>query len=237
MLSIIISSYQEKYFAEVEKNISETVGIPYEIIRVWNPKLMSLCHAYNKGAQDAQFQNLLFLHEDIHFNQKNWGTKLVQHLDQPKIGVVGIAGSNYVSKSPSGWFIKGYQDFEKQLSTNPEDTLTLDGVFLAVKKEVFTQYLFAKYLPGFHGYDIDFSLRIAKNFKNKKISDIDITHFSGGNPDRQFLENLIIIRNQLGHQFQHQKIDELETNAFISFVSGYFRYFPINFKNTIFTLK
>ena len=60
----------------------------------------------------------------------------------------------------------------------------LDGVFLAVRKEVFLQNTFSDdYLHSYHGYDTDFSLKIAKHFKNYVINDILIEHFSGGSFD------------------------------------------------------
>ncbi|HBR11511.1 MAG TPA: hypothetical protein DD740_04740 [Chryseobacterium sp.] len=73
MLSIIISSYQPDYFAALEKNIAETCGIPYEIVKIDNPGVMGICEAYNKGAALAQYENLLFLHEDVEFETKDWG--------------------------------------------------------------------------------------------------------------------------------------------------------------------
>ena len=50
MLSIIISSYQDKFYSALEQNIAETIGIPHEIIKIDNPNLMGICEAYNKGA-------------------------------------------------------------------------------------------------------------------------------------------------------------------------------------------
>ena len=50
MLSIIISSYQPQNFSAIEKNIAETCGILYEIIKVDNKNLMGKCAAYNIGA-------------------------------------------------------------------------------------------------------------------------------------------------------------------------------------------
>lgn len=73
IISIIISSYQPNYFLALEKNIAETIGIPYEIIKIDNPNTMGICEAYNKGASKAQFENLLFIYEDILFQTKYWG--------------------------------------------------------------------------------------------------------------------------------------------------------------------
>ena len=65
MLSIIISSYQPHYYTALEKNIAATCGVEYELIKIDNPGLMGLCQAYNKGAEKAKYEYLLFLHEDV----------------------------------------------------------------------------------------------------------------------------------------------------------------------------
>ena len=105
MISIIISSYQDKFYSALEKNIAETIGIPYEIIKIVNPNLMGICEAYNKGASMAKYNYLLFLHEDVIFHTKEWGQKLVSHLEKENVGVIGIAGSNYVPRFPIGWHV------------------------------------------------------------------------------------------------------------------------------------
>ena len=50
MISIVISSYQPHFFAALEKNIVETIGVTYEIVQIYNPGTMGICEAYNKGA-------------------------------------------------------------------------------------------------------------------------------------------------------------------------------------------
>ena len=107
MLSIIISSYQESLYSALEKNIAQTIGISYEIIKIYNPNKMGICEAYNIGASKAKYDFLLFIHEDILFHTKNWGELLINHLNKENTGVIGIAGSNYVPRTPSSWSVSG----------------------------------------------------------------------------------------------------------------------------------
>ena len=72
MLSIIISSYQPEFYLALEKNIAESIGIPYEIMKIDNPGIMGICEAYNRGAEKAQYDFLLFLHEDVLFETQDW---------------------------------------------------------------------------------------------------------------------------------------------------------------------
>lgn len=235
MLSIIVSTYKPQNFVALEQNITDSVGIAFEIIRIENPGTMGICEAYNFGAKKAKYENLLFIHDDIAFKTKNWGSILIHHLKDPKTGVLGVAGSNYVPTAPSGWFIEKQQ---QEYTSNKQIAIALDGVFLSCNKAKFNKINFNEInIKGFHGYDYDFCLRMAKMYQNYIIRDIDIIHFSNGNPDKLFLDNNIKIRLSLGSNFKHPINSETEKNVFKNFLKAYFKYYPITAKNLFFTFK
>lgn len=254
MLSIIISSYQKYYFDQLTENIRETIGegFLYEIIQMWNPNVMSITEAYNSGAEKARYENLLFLHEDLIFYTRNWGNKLLHHLQKESTGIVGVAGSSYVPFAPSSWTVaekynsvyilqgnKENAEFFHINSTEENSTkvFAVDGVFMAIRKENYNEFRFDENLKGFHGYDLDFSLRVAQKLQNFVINDILIKHFSGGNPDKKWLDSNIYIRKKLGLDFK-QKIDpNVEKELFQGFLYNYFKYYPVNRKNILFTLR
>lgn len=254
MLSIIISSYQPKYFDQLVKNIDETVGddFEYEIIQIWNPNLMSITKAYNDGVKKSKFQNYLFLHEDLIFKTKNWGEKLLAHLNHSETGIVGLAGSSYVPIAPSSWTVsekynfanilqgsKGNTDYIKTNSTKELRTKVfgVDGVFLAITRVNYEQILFDEKLLGFHGYDLDFTLRTSKKFQNYVVNDILLQHFSVGNLDKVWLNANIKIREKVGFHFHKIFDSEVEKSVFLSFLYKYFSYYPVTLKNIFFTLK
>lgn len=251
MISIIISSYQPEYFAALENNIAETVGVPYEIIKIENPGLMGIAEAYNKGAKKARFENLLFLHEDVLFHTQNWGEKLIKHLEDPETGVVGVAGSDYVPTAPCGWYINGRSFLHliqndkshsqpqhiDNTSQNKHSAYALDGVFLAMQKSKFNNFRFDEKIGGFHAYDIDLSLRFAKKYKNYVIADILIEHFSEGSPDKNFTEGNILVRKKWGSLFQTMYSRKIEMDCFEGFLNSYFRYFGINLVNVFQTVR
>lgn len=251
MVSIIISSYQPKYYFALEKNIAETVGVPYEIIKIENPGLMGIAVAYNKGAKKARFENLLFLHEDVLFHTQNWGEKLIKHLEDPETGVVGVAGSDYVPTAPCGWYINGRSFLHliqndkshsqpqhiDNTSQNKHSAYALDGVFLAMQKSKFNNFRFDEKIGGFHAYDIDLSLRFAKKYKNYVIGDILIEHFSEGSPDKNFTEGNILVRKKWGSLFQTMYSRKIEMDCFEGFLNSYFRYFGINLVNVFQTVR
>jgi len=208
MLSIIISSYQPHYYQALEKNIAETIGIPYEVIKVDNPGKMGICEAYNHGAQKAQYDYLLFLHEDVLFETQNWGLILTQLLSKKSIGCVGLAGGDYVSSYPLPWWQNKERRFFhlNQISTNEEkkinrltehkNVIFLDGVFIACRKNIFLETGFSDYLQGFHGYDMDFSWRASQTHQNIVSHEITLTHFSAGHPNIEWFKSLILIWEQ-----------------------------------------
>ena len=208
MLSIIISSYQPHYYIALEKNIADTIGIPYEIIKIDNNGIMGICEAYNRGAEKAQYDFLLFLHEDVLFETQDWGLILTQLLSKKSIGCVGLAGGDYVSTYPLPWWQNKERRFFhlNQISTNEEkkinrltehkNVIFLDGVFIACRRNIFLETRFSDYLQGFHGYDMDFSWRASQTHQNIVSHEITLTHFSAGHPNIEWFKSLILIWEQ-----------------------------------------
>ncbi|WPO83075.1 glycosyltransferase [Chryseobacterium sp. JJR-5R] len=256
MLSIIISSYQPHYYDQLVKNINETIGndFVYEIVQIQNPNIMGITRAYNEGALKAMYDYFLFLHEDVLFKTQDWGLKLISHLDHPDTGAIGIAGSSYVPSAPCGWYINNssynhiycIQNSKKnapslistfQSGETEKRAFALDGVFIATGKKNYKEILFNENLTGFHGYDLDFSLRMAKKFKNFVIGDILIEHFSEGNPDQKWFDNITEIRKNILPDFNQTADMNVEKKAFLEFMKKYFSYHLISTRTIRETLR
>lgn len=226
MLSIIISSYNENYFNQLENNIKETIGqdILYEIIKIENHNKYSINQAYNLGANKSSYQSLLFIHEDLLFLTKDWGEKLLELLLKEDIGCIGLAGENYESYFPSYWYsnpdkkahiiqeIDNGEIFMNKVNFRKdrkiEEIVSIDGVFIACKKEVFEKNKFDESLKGFHGYDYDFSVRISRKYQNYVTSEILIKHYSSGSFTNDWLENVLKVRKKNGFYPKFQKINK-----------------------------
>lgn len=217
MISIIISSVNERLLTAVKLNIAATIGaIPYEVIAIENSNgAKGICEVYNLGVQQAKYQLLCFMHEDIQIYTEKWG-KIVQDIfeENSKLGLIGVAGSQYKSLSPSGWscyelrvpdihffnIIQNYKFSGQEKSIdhlNPSNTklarvACLDGVWLCCRKEAALAYPFdEKLLKGFHAYDLDFCLGVNQHYEVAVTFDVLIEHFSDGNFDDKWLrENL-----------------------------------------------
>jgi len=201
MISIIVCSINTILLTQIKENIENTIGVKYEIISIDNKiNNFSLAHAYNWGAKRAQYPYLCFIHEDILFHTENWGQKLINHFNSGNISLIGMLGSIIKTKTPSGVYMpiqslnRIYQSQRRTdgnrdiYFNNPNSDIRssvriLDGMFLATTKSNYEKYQFDESIsPGFHGYDIDFSLGQQQNGKVIVIYDILLEHMSyGGN--------------------------------------------------------
>lgn len=230
MISIIVSSYNDQYYKSFEKSVSQSIGdTKYEIIRIENHGLMSLAQAYNQGARQANYANLLFVHEDTIFRSTDWGQELINLISDTDIGVVGIAGEDYASYVPSYWFssnlkkmhfIQKYPDKEEiildrvnfKIDSKNENVKSLDGVFLACSAKVFSEFKFDESIRGYHGYDMDFSLRVSQKYQNIVTSLVTLEHRSTGQLSKEWLSSLIFVwqKNKKIKFAKYDKSIELE---------------------------
>lgn len=192
MISIIISTNEKEKINGIKKNVDATIGsIEYEIIEVHNPGEMSLSKAYNKGAARAKYRYFLFLHDDVQILSHDWGWVIIEILDIENCGLVGLAGGKKKCRLPTGhdMGIKKYrfisvvhhaQERVKAEITEPKKVKTLDGVFLAIKKERWKRLKFNEELEGFHFYDVDISLRASERYQNYVAPGITVFHHSKG---------------------------------------------------------
>lgn len=243
-ISIIVCSINVKLFNSFELNINETIGsVSFEIIRIDNNfEKLPITKAYNLGASKAKFDSLLFIHEDVLFHTLNWGKLLIEDLKDENTGVIGVAGSSYVPFAPIGYtnpvrkynfcnIIQWRKNSNKELiqiiPSKKTAIKALDGVFLATQSSVWKKIKFNEDLPGFHGYDLDFSLKVSQYRQNKIAEKILIEHKSEGNIDESYLKNIIHIKKKI-------KINNLvndsynEYSAFRSFINSMKKYnFPL----------
>ena len=104
MLSIVICSKNKLLSNEFVDNIRNTVGVEYEIIHIDNSEnKFTIFSAYNLGFYKSKYQYLCFVHDDVFFHSQNWGQRVIAHLQDPKTGILGLAGGDLVSRVPASW--------------------------------------------------------------------------------------------------------------------------------------
>jgi glycosyltransferase involved in cell wall biosynthesis len=209
MVSIIICSRDKQKLEEVTQSVANTIGTDYEIIAINNSKgQYSIFKAYNIGVERSQGDVLCFMHEDISFKTTDWGRRVESiFLDNPDLGLLGVAGSSYKPRVPSHWsfpdsisktrynnIIQHYDKGEivHHLSNPKHEALSrvvaVDGVWFCVKQEVFEKLSFdEETFSNFHGYDVDFSLSVNQYYKVAVTFDILIEHLSAGSFNKIWL--------------------------------------------------
>lgn len=211
MISIIICSTTKTLSGELTENIDSTIGVPYELICIDNSEgKYSICQAYNKGIELARHPYLLFVHQDVVFQTTDWGKHLITHLQQPDAGIIGMVGAQIVPRIPQeAWvgynlgehFIQGnsYSTRKAKLHYLPENyneklypVVCMDGMFLAMRKELTEKIHFDENIPGFHTYDIDICLQATQaGYVNYVAYDILLTHNSSGQINQNYYQQLI----------------------------------------------
>ncbi len=212
MISIIVCSINKSISDDFKKNIEETINVDYEIIHIDNSEhRYSICSAYNEGFSRSTYPYLCFVHEDVYFWSKSWGERIIAHLQMPKVGILGVAGRDFLTRVPASWSAKMdginivQSDKTERKSTKTKiapigfdktcrSVVMLDGVLLCMRRELMNDIKFDDNIEGFHGYDFDISIQTVLAGKaNYVIYDILIEHFSRGLPDLGYYRTLIKI--------------------------------------------
>jgi len=204
MLSIIICSRKNNISSELKDNIELTIGVEYELIIIDNShNKYSIFSAYNEGLSRAKYPYLCFMHEDILYQTKDWGEKVIAYFKDEKVGLIGVIGTHLISKNPCGWTDTGLtsghnvsvNEYHCDLSRFGNKTyieaIATDGLWQCVRRSLFDKIRYDdKTFDGFHCYDIDISLQVRSIQKQVLIvSDILINHNSNGNWGTAWVEN------------------------------------------------
>lgn len=131
----------------------------------------SLTKIYNRGLKQAKNNIVVFCHDDLTIETKQWGHKLLKQFEKnPEYGIIGVAGTKNMPSSGQWWEnrkkmygrVAHTHQGKTWLSTYSEDqdrdleeVIIVDGVFFAIDKTK-TKVEFNETVEGFHFYDITF---------------------------------------------------------------------------------
>ena len=216
MITIVYSTHKNtEYNTHFKQHLLETVGIKdVQILEYENYNQFSLTEIYNKGLQDSKYDIVVFCHNDVIFNQKYWGKRVLEHhTKKPDYGILGVAGTSYMPKSGMWWEIQGemvgqvyhqkdgkrwVSEYNKPFGSKIIDSVVVDGVFFSVKKSNLKSN-FDESFKGFHFYDISFCLsNHLEGVKIGTISNVSLTHLSIGMTNSQWEENRKQLSNKYG---------------------------------------
>ena len=205
--------------------LKKTSGVSkIEIIPVENNGEFSLSEVYNDILKKSQNDIVVLCHDDIYFDSKNWGSKILNYFKRNSdYGILGVAGSTSLPSSGKWWEdfskLKGIVNHEHDgkkweskystsLGNQLDNVLLVDGLFLAINKKNIKKN-FNEEVKGFHFYDVDFSFR--NHLEGVKIGvmyDVRITHKSIGMTNEQWEKN----REEFAEKFKEHLPSKLKRN-------------------------
>lgn len=209
MISCIICSRSSDISEELKKNIANTIGEEYELIIIDNSKnIYSIFSAYNEGVRRSKGDILCFMHEDIIYHADDWGIKIEKYFEDITIGLIGVCGSHFLSRAPIGWWKmapftsysyiqNGTESQEISLFKGDDDLIdavVCDGLCLFIRSSLFDKICFdEKNYDGFHFYDMDICMQvIQKGYRVCILKEILLEHFSTGNMNKKWNDNLCV---------------------------------------------
>ena len=161
----------------------------------YNNNEYALADLYNEYLFDEKHTDdvLVFIHDDIYLEQ-NWDVKLLTYFEDNSYGVIGLAGTRYLSdcqwwkhresmigqvwhKNEGKW---GLNKYSNKYPNQILPAVVVDGLFMAVRPSMIEKP-FRKLISKFHFYDVLFCLdNFNRGVKIGVVTDIDIKHDSIG---------------------------------------------------------
>jgi GT2 family glycosyltransferase len=205
--------------------IKKTSGIKdIEVIEYIN-KGEPLTKFYNKGLKEASNDIIVFCHDDIVFNTKKWGRKLINHFENTDYGILGVAGTTDMSESGRWWDDPSKmlgqvrhshegKSWDSKYCSNFGDkvieSIIVDGLFFAVDRTRLKTH-FNEEFKGFHFYEVDFCFgNHLAGVKVGVMSDIRLTHKSIGMTNEEWEKN----RLQFAEKYKDTLPYKLESEIF-----------------------
>ena len=203
MITIGYSTRQSN--PELQEYLKKSCGVPKaQVIEKVNNGEKSLNQTYNEILQESENDIVILCHDDLYFETKGWGFKVIEHFQKNDFGILGVAGSTYLPMSGMWWedkrkmigIVNHEHEGKKWESKYSEEqgkkikqTVLVDGLFIAVDKNRIKEN-FNEKIQGFHFYDLEFCIgNYEKEVKIGVITNIRITHKSIGMTNEQWEEN------------------------------------------------
>lgn len=234
MISVICSTRKiEPSFEEMVRRTSGLKNDELEFLAYENNNQYSLTSVYNTGLYVSTNDIVVFMHDDIEINSKEWGKKLINHYkDGNHYGILGVAGTRKMNESGIWWNEKESMygvvshtergktwtnKYSKDFGNSIKDVVVVDGVFFSChKKRIKTN--FNEDYEGFHFYDISFCFE--NYLKDVAIGvhfDIKITHKSIGEVDEKWNEHRVkFIKENVENLPQSTQLDVTYTEPIVN---------------------
>lgn len=198
-VSVVTCSNDDAQFGAMAASYDRALdGWEHEIVRVGDAT--SLAGGYARGLERAAGDVVIFTHDDVEILPADFGHRLERRLNEcDLLGVAGATRATGPAWAFAGWpYLHGsviYPDDQGYRVTVYSRTVPLareirvmDGVFLAMRRDLARSVGWdAQTCDGFHGYDVDFTLRAAQaGLRLAAASDLGVVHRSYGSFDEEW---------------------------------------------------
>ena len=214
MVSVVYCTRQTN--PEHKEHLIKSSGLHkhLEVIEIINHG-ESLTSAYNRGLKQATNDIVVFCHDDISIETKQWGNKLLKMFEKhPHYGILGVAGTKQMPVSGRWWETPRkmfgrvahthegktwLSTYSNDLNQEIEETVTVDGVFFAIDKTKIKKP-FNEEVNGFHFYDVTFCFEnYLEGVKIGVTTVVRINHKSIGMTNDEWENN----RQQFAEKFKN----------------------------------
>jgi len=204
MITIVYCTRESK--PEHREHLIKSSGLHKhaEVIEIINNG-ESLTTCYNRGLKQAKNDIVVFCHDDITIETKQWGNKLVKLYDKnPEYGIIGVAGTKHMAESGMWWEKRKkmygrvkhtsegkswLSSYSPDIANDVEEVIVVDGVFFSCHKGRIKKD-FDETVEGFHFYDVSFSFsNHIEGVKVGVVTNIRVNHESIGQTNEQWEEN------------------------------------------------
>jgi len=207
MITVVCSSQYP--LDDFKEHVIKTSGLhnKIEFLGYENKGEFSLTEIYNRGLKESKNNIVVFLHNDLTIETKQWGNKLIKMFEKnPEFGIIGVAGSKYMPESGQWWvkpkkmygrvahthegktWLSSYSD---DLGQTLEEVVVCDGVWFALDKTKIKKE-FNENVKGFHFYDVTFTFEnYLEGVKIGVTTAIRINHQSIGMTNESWEKNRV----------------------------------------------
>jgi hypothetical protein len=177
-----------------------------EVIEIVNNGEKSLSQVYNEIIKKSKNDLVVLCHDDIYFETKGWGKKIVSHFENSDFGILGVAGTTDLPESGRWWEdrskmvgIVNHENEGKKWESKYSngflneilEVCLVDGLFICINKKRIKKN-FNESVEGFHFYDVTFCIEnYLSSVKLGVVYDVRVTHKSIGMTNDKWEENRI----------------------------------------------
>jgi GT2 family glycosyltransferase len=176
--------YQDRY-ASIALPSIRRVAAPDDVILTRTGQ-RGIAEAYNEFIEEARGRPecaaLVLMHEDVEIVDDDFRTKVLQAVQEPKVGVAGVIGGAGL-RELSWWSARrtaGFVDETRgpiSMGERRANVDAVDGLCLIVAPPAFRSLVFdAQNFPAFHGYDVDYCLQARSIGLRVLVIDIALFH-------------------------------------------------------------